>query len=56
VSVEREMEMVTITGADDLDKSHITAILRRLGYPEKGANNLIEKARSYVSCAMGRMG
>ena len=56
VSIEREMEMVTITGADDLDKSHITAILRRLGYPEKGANNLIEKARSYVSCAMGRMG
>jgi copper chaperone len=56
VSIEHEQEMVTITGADDLDRMHITAILRRLGYPERGTNNLMEKAKSYVSCAIGRMG
>jgi copper chaperone len=29
--------------------------LAKLGYPEKGNNNFVSKATSYVSCAVGRM-
>ncbi len=29
--------------------------LSRKGYPEKGRNNVISTAKSYVSCAMGRL-
>jgi copper chaperone CopZ len=29
--------------------------LNRLGYPAAGQNNVLKKARSYVSCALGRL-
>ncbi len=29
--------------------------LARLGYPERGKKNMVNTAKSYVSCAIGRM-
>lgn len=29
--------------------------LRKLGYPESGENSTLSKAKSYVSCAIGRI-
>ena len=29
--------------------------LRKLGYPEAGGNTALSKAKSYVSCAIGRI-
>jgi copper chaperone CopZ len=47
VSFEYENE----TALDDAKQT-----LKRLGYPEDGeANNLGSKAKSYVSCAIGKM-
>ena len=39
------------------DKKEITAIekLSKWGYPEMGTSNLVQKAKSYVSCAIGRL-
>ena len=30
--------------------------LEKLGYPEEGTSNTFQKAKSYVSCAIGRLG
>lgn len=33
----------------------VTTLLQRLGYPEVGTGGTLEKVKSYVSCAMGRI-
>jgi len=37
------------------DHDAVTALLQRLGYPEEGTGGTIEKVKSYVSCAIGRV-
>jgi copper chaperone CopZ len=38
------------------DRSRIVNVLASLGYPERGAENtLLMKAKSYVSCAIGKV-
>lgn len=54
VEVLKETETVLVEGAANLRQS-ITEKLASLGYPEKGNNNLIHKAKSFVSCAIGRV-
>jgi len=50
--------MVTLAG-ENLDKEIIAKTLLSLGYPEKGSAegmaSLTSKAKSFVSCAIGRM-
>jgi copper chaperone len=36
-------------------RENVVKKLARLGYPEKGNNNFVSRATSYVSCAVGRM-
>ena len=38
-----------------LEKDDIVKRLTRIGYPEKGSNNLRSEMTSYVSCAIGRV-
>lgn len=54
VEVNKEEEMVRITG-NDLERESIIGKLASLGYPEKGNNSLLRKARSLVSCATGKL-
>lgn len=54
VEVIKETESVIVEGASGLRQS-ITEKLASLGYPEKGNNNLVHKAKSFVSCAIGRL-
>jgi copper chaperone len=37
-----------------VEKETVVAKLSSLGYPEKGNNNFFSKAKSYVSCAVGK--
>lgn len=53
VSIDKETEIITVAG--NTEKSILINTLSRLGYPEKGKNNLLKKARSYVSCSVGKM-
>jgi len=53
VKVDIETGIIKITG--DADYENIVNKLRELGYPEKGNNTVLSKAKSYVSCAIGRM-
>ena len=53
VTIDKEIDTVTVTGA--MNREDVVNKLNDLGYPEKGNNTLIRKAKSYVNCAIGRM-
>ncbi len=57
-SIDIELGVVTVAGDDGLRKQLCEA-LRALGYPElgtsKGLSNMGLKAKSVVSCAVGRI-
>ncbi|MBP8791847.1 MAG: heavy-metal-associated domain-containing protein [Lutibacter sp.] len=56
VTVDLETSKVTIDSTDEAVVSKIKEKLSAMGYPEVGdANTLIHKAKSFVSCATGRM-
>lgn len=39
----------------ETDRGPLVEKLASLGYPELGNNNLLHQAKSFVSCAIGRM-
>jgi len=53
VDIDKETEIISVAG--NTEKSILIHTLSGLGYPEKGKNNLLKKARSYVSCGVGKM-
>lgn len=53
VTIHENKETIDVAGG--ANREVIVAELARLGYPEKGNNNLIHKTKSFVSCAVGRM-
>lgn len=58
VTVDPEQSLITLELDDSQDElEQIKLKLAKIGYPEMGAeNNLLTSAKSYVSCAIGRMG
>ncbi|PKQ70003.1 heavy-metal-associated domain-containing protein [Raineya orbicola] len=54
VEVNKETETVSVLGGENL-QAQLVEKLAELGYPEKGNNNLWLKAKSFVSCAVGRI-
>ena len=54
VVVDKENESVVVAGRD-LARDIVIAKLEAMGYPEKGNNSFLKKARSYISCAVGKM-
>jgi len=58
VSVEIESGMVIVEG-DENNRDQVAALLLKLGYPESGTAEGLKaaaaKAKSFVSCAIGRM-
>lgn len=60
VDLSCEPRKVTIEVTDEAQTAHFKAILRSLGYPlvtdERGfTENTIMKAKSFVSCAIGKI-
>lgn len=53
VNIDKDTETVTIDGT--VEKTILTNALSKMGYPEKGNNDLLKQAKSYVSCAIGKM-
>lgn len=57
VTIDVEKGLIDITGAKDLDMEQIKTDLLKLGYPEKNTENkFLTKAKSYISCAIGKIG
>jgi copper chaperone len=59
VEVDPETALVEVTYSEDASLSDIKATLTSLGYPEvdtvRGLNKLVTSAKSYVSCALGKL-
>jgi copper chaperone len=56
IEVNLETSTVLVEHEMQLKISEIKNILRKIGYPEVGeANSLGEKAKSFVSCAIGKL-
>ncbi len=53
VEIFKEEDKVCVSGIA-VEKDTLIAKLSSLGYPEKGNNNFISKAKSFVSCAVGK--
>jgi copper chaperone CopZ len=54
VIVDKDKESVVVTGPE-INREVLINKLGTIGYPEKGNNTLLKKARSYVSCAIGKI-
>ncbi|PKP22765.1 MAG: heavy metal transporter [Bacteroidetes bacterium HGW-Bacteroidetes-21] len=56
VIVDHESNTVSVTYNGEKDRrDEFAAILKKLGYPEKGSNNAGATVKSYMSCAIGRV-
>lgn len=53
VEIYKDEDKVCVSGIA-VEKEVVLAKLSSLGYPQKGNNNLLSKAKSYVSCAVGK--
>ena len=53
IEVDKEIDTIALTGT--IERDLVIKKLNDLGYPEKGQNTMVKKAKSYVSCAVGRM-
>lgn len=53
VQIDLENETIYVNG--NVERLQIVNKLDALGYPEKGNNSLVKKAKSYVNCAIGKM-
>ncbi len=57
ISVDNTNDSVSFNYSIPEDIKHVKALLIKLGYPIVGKKNaLTTKAKSFVSCAIGRMG
>lgn len=54
VQIDEAHEKITLEAPENL-RQQIVDKLHAMGYPETGKNNFVEKAKSYVSCAVGKM-
>jgi copper chaperone CopZ len=56
VEIEAEVSTVSFTYEDELTLTLVQNKLKQLGYPIVGdANSYMNKAKSYISCATGKM-
>jgi copper chaperone len=53
VEIYKDEDKVCVSGIA-VEKDVVVAKLSSLGYPQKGNNNSISKAKSFVSCAVGK--
>ena len=57
VTVDMESSKVTVDTDDESVVLSVKKKLSKMGYPEIGdVNTMLHKAKSFVSCASGRMG
>ncbi len=53
ISIDKDSDTITIEGS--VERNILVNALSKLGYPQKGDNALFKKAKSLVSCALGKM-
>ncbi|MBJ2174314.1 heavy-metal-associated domain-containing protein [Aureibaculum sp. A20] len=57
VNIDLETSKVSVDSENETVLDSVKAKLSKMGYPEAGdTNTIMHKAKSFVSCATGRMG
>jgi copper chaperone len=54
VEIDKDEEKIRLTG-DQYQIDEVIDSLNSMGYPPKGENSVFKQAKSYVSCAIGKM-
>ena len=54
VEIHIKEDKVCVTGIA-IERENMVSQLLSLGYPEKGNNSMLSKAKSFVSCAVGNI-
>ncbi|NQZ75059.1 MAG: heavy-metal-associated domain-containing protein [Ekhidna sp.] len=55
VNINLERSEVQVFSDVVIDREKVISVLGKLGYPELGTGNTFQKAKSYFSCAVGKM-
>jgi copper chaperone len=55
VKIDRENQTIEMNLADECMTDAISEKLKSMGYPAKGEGDWVTNAKSYVSCAIGRI-
>lgn len=55
IEIDKENEIVSFNLEIQEKINEVIQKLKSMGYPEKGKGNLVDSAKSYVSCALGRL-
>ncbi len=55
VEVDLDTSTVSVSHDGTLKRQILLDTLGNMGYPEKGTGTTIQKVKSYVSCAVGRL-
>ena len=55
VHVDKDTSTVSYEYTDDSIPEVVEAALAKMGYPKEGTSSLGQKAKSFVSCATGKM-
>ncbi len=53
--IDRDKQSIDLKISDECDVNAISEKLKSMGYPPKGDNDWISNAKSYVSCAIGKV-
>lgn len=56
ISVNINEGVISISSLGEINKYAYLDKLKHMGYPEKGIGNVFDKAKSYVSCMIGKIG
>lgn len=54
VEIDKDEEKISLSG-DQYQLSEVIDSLNGMGYPQKGENSVFKQAKSYFSCAIGKM-
>lgn len=60
VAINNEKQLIEVVHQDNVSRLMLTDALKKMGYPEvgttEGLNAVLSNAKSYISCAIGRLG
>lgn len=55
LEIDRESQTISVKADNDLNEEFVYDVLKKLGYPKSGENNWLEKSKSVMSCAVGKL-
>lgn len=55
VKVDTDTDTVEVGFEKESHRDKYIRVLSKLGYPEAGTSTILQKGKSYISCAIGRM-